>query len=123
MQTIIIPGTMPGLNEYITQLNGNRWSGNRMKQDQTSRVVMECRICRALPVAHYPVTIEYDWYVPDRRKDLDNISWAKKLINDGLVVAGILTDDSQKYVAGFTDRFHIDKHNPRILVTIRDAIE
>ena len=69
-------------------------------------------------ITQYPVIIKYKWYSPNSRKDVDNIAFAKKFINDGLVIAGILENDSRKFVAGFTDEFFIDKINPRTEIEI-----
>lgn len=35
--------------------------------------------------------------------------------------AAILKGDGWKYVVGFSDRFEVDKENPRIEVLIREA--
>lgn len=55
-------------------------------------------------------------------RDLDNISsFGRKVIQDALVNAAILKGDGWKYVVGFSDRFEVDKENPRIEVLIREA--
>lgn len=117
---LIIPGELTDLNSYIKALNGNRWSGNKIKQDETERVAMEARIIRMqeVPEDWYPVRIHYKWFSKDQRKDTDNVAFSKKFINDGLVEAGVLENDSRKYVAGFFDDFYIDKDNPRTEVEI-----
>lgn len=116
---IIIQGELTDLNTYIKALNGSRWSGNTIKHDETLRVEIEARMAKIGAIEHYPVRVAYQWYLKDRRKDLDNVSFAKKFINDGLVAAKVLKDDSQKYIAGFSDEFFIDKENPRVEVTIK----
>lgn len=40
---------------------------------------------------------------------------------DALVKEGILENDGWKDIVGFTDRFFIDKNNPRIEVEIEEA--
>lgn len=42
----------------------------------------------------------------------------KKFILDALVSAGILTGDGRQNVVGFSDEFHVDKANPRVVITI-----
>lgn len=116
-QTLIIKGSLPSLNEYISALNRNRYAGNHMKQVNTDLVYFECR-SQKLEAVLEPVIIHYTWYMENKRKDVDNVSFAKKFINDGLVLAGILVDDSQKYVKGFTDTFFIDKNAPRIEISL-----
>ncbi len=118
---LTIKGELTDLNTYIKALNGNRWSGNDVKQTETERVAYEARLARLEPIEKYPVRITYRWYSPDQRKDVDNVAFSKKFINDGLVVAGILENDSRKFIAGFTDEFFIDKHSPRVEVQIEPA--
>ena len=66
--------------------------------------------------------MEYLWVEPNRRRDLDNISsFGRKVIQDALVDTGVLKDDGWKYVVGFSDKFDVDKKNPRIEVLIREA--
>lgn len=53
------------------------------------------------------------------RRDLDNISsFGRKVIQDALVNAAVLKGDGWKHVVGFSDRFEVDKENPRIEVRI-----
>lgn len=116
-----IKGELTDLNTYIKALNGNRWSGNEIKQTETNRVSYEAKLARLPSVEKYPVKITYRWYSPDQRKDVDNVAFSKKFINDGLVAAGVLENDSRKYIAGFADEFYIDKANPRVEIEIRTA--
>lgn len=69
-----------------------------------------------------PVFMEYLWIEPNRRRDKDNISsFGRKVIQDALVSAGVLKDDGWKHVVGFSDRFEVDKENPRIEVIIKEV--
>ena len=59
------------------------------------------------------------WIERNRRRDKDNVAaGGRKLILDGLVEAGILPDDSWKYVVGWEDHFAVDKVKPGVRVTI-----
>ncbi len=118
MRTLVILGELTDLNKYIAELNSSRWGGNNIKQIETNRVEKEARKAKVEPVLEYPVKIIYKWYSKDQRKDTDNVAFSKKFINDGLVNAKILIDDSRKYVSGFSDEFYIDKKNPRVEVII-----
>ena len=115
---ITIKGELTDLNTYIKALNGNRWSGNTIKQEETLRIVKEVKSQHPEPIKNYPVKIQYKWYSKDQRKDLDNIAFAKKFVNDGLVMSGILKNDSQRFITGFTDEFYVDKDNPRVEIVI-----
>lgn len=120
---IIFKGEFTDLNTYIKAINGNRFSGNSVKQEETDRAYYDCLEQKIKPVRAYPVHIVYKWYSKDCRKDIDNIAFSKKYLNDGMVLAKVLKDDSQKYVASFEDHFYTDKENPRVEVLIQKANE
>ncbi len=52
-----------------------------------------------------PVKAKFIWIEENKRRDLDNISFAKKFILDALVQANILKDDNRKIVTGYEDIF------------------
>ena len=54
-----------------------------------------------------PATIRFTWHVKNRKSDPDNIAFAKKYVLDGMVKAGIIPDDTHRYIKGFEDRFVI----------------
>lgn len=110
---ITIQGELVDLNSYIGALNSHRYVGSKTKKEQTELCAMYAMKCKE-EIKQFPVHITYKWYTKNKRKDIDNVSFSKKFINDGLVLAGILPDDSRKYVQGFTDEFYIDKENPRV---------
>ena len=61
----------------------------------------------------------YHWYEKDRRRDKDNIcAFGRKVIQDALVKARFLRNDGWKNIAGFEDRFYVDKDKPRVVVEI-----
>ena len=69
-----------------------------------------------------PVFMEFLWVEPNKRRDKDNISsFGRKVIQDALVQCGVLKDDGWRHVVGFSDRFEVDKENPRIEVKIREV--
>lgn len=111
---LTIQGELTDLNTFINALKRNKFVGQKIKNDETDRVAWEVAIQKAKPITKYPVLIHYKWYSKNARKDTDNVAFAKKFIKDGLVRAEILEDDSRKFVAGFSDRFYIDKENPRV---------
>lgn len=113
---LTIQGELTDLNSYIKAINGHYLAGNNVKQTQTLRVYWEARKQKIQTLDSYPIKIIYTWYCKNERKDIDNVAFAKKFINDGLVMAKVLKDDSRKYVNAFEDRFFIDKTNPRVEV-------
>lgn len=69
-------------------------------------------------IKKYPVQLNITWYEPNDRKDIDNITFATKFIQDSLVRTGILEDDSRKYINQVNHTVFTDKDNPRIEVEI-----
>ena len=110
------------LNAFIKAINSHYIIGNRAKQENTDMVVEAIRHARIRPVERYPITIGLTWYSPNGKKDIDNVSFAKKFIMDGMVRSGIIENDGRKQIAGFErEMFLIDKHNPRIIVKIIES--
>lgn len=118
-----IKGTLPGLNELIEAERRNRFIGAKLKK-QYEAVVM--RAARSLGNVEFeePVYMVYHWYEKDRRRDKDNIcAFGRKVIQDALVKARFLRNDGWKNIAGFEDRFYVDKDKPRVVVEILEVTE
>lgn len=64
-----------------------------------------------------PADLEFTWYVKDRRKDKDNIAFAKKYIFDGMVSAGLLDNDGWKQIGNWKEKFEVDKEFERVEIT------
>lgn len=117
---LTIPGKLPSLNEYIKAERANRYNAAKMKRDAEERIVIAARQrMRGVHITK-PVELDYLWVAKDKRTDRDNIAFAKKFVQDALVQCGVLEDDGWKYVVGFSDRFEVDKENPRIEVLIKE---
>ena len=120
---LVIEGRLPNLNDYTNACRSNRYVGAKMKED--SERIITAYIQQQLHGVAFKgiVRLEFRWYEPDRKRDLDNICFAKKFILDALVSNGIIETDSWRGVVGFTDEFFIDKENPRIEVEIQKVGE
>lgn len=83
--------------------------------------IIQIYIMQQLKEVHFDGTVElaFRWYEPNKKRDLDNICFAKKFILDALVNNKIIVADSWRGVVGFTDKFFVDSNNPRIEVDIR----
>ncbi len=118
---LTIPGTLNNLHDYIAAERTNRHKGAKMKAANEEFVIIAIRQCMRGVKIDKPVFMEYTWAEPNKRRDKDNISsFGRKVIQDALVAAGVLKDDGWKYVVGFSDRFEVDKENPRIKVLIKE---
>ena len=119
-KTLIIPGKLPSLNEYTRQCRSYKLAGAEMKKK--SERIISAYIQTQLQGIHFEGTVKlaFRWYEPNKKRDLDNICFAKKFILDALVNNGTIKADGWKGVIGFIDNFFIDKENPRIEVDIED---
>lgn len=120
---LIIPGQLPNLNEYTKACRSNKFAGAKMKKD--AEQIIEFEIYRQLKNQKIEGTAElhFRWYEPNRKRDLDNVCFAKKFILDALVNKQIIQCDGWQGVRGFTDQFFVDKENPRIEVEIGEYHE
>ena len=123
MKTLVIEGQLPNLNDYTKACRGNKYAGATMKKH--SEAIISAYIMEQLKGVHFEGTVElsFRWYEPNRKRDLDNICFAKKFILDALVSNGIIVADGWKGVVGFTDHFFVDAKKPRIEVDIKKAGE
>lgn len=125
--TIKIPGCFPSLNEYISLERSNRYAAAKAKRYETERAAWHAKEAAKGFGAKLPFTdkvvVDFRWFEPDNRRDVDNIVFAKKFILDGLVIAGVLKDDSRKWVAGVRDHVSTDRESPRVEVQIFEMEE
>lgn len=116
-QTFEVPGRFPSLNEFYRM---NRWEQGRVKRECDERVAWAAKAAGMKP-AKGRVRYRVTWYEENRKRDLDNVAFGKKFVQDGLVKAGILENDTRKEIAGFADEFEYDPGNPRIVVVVEEA--
>lgn len=119
--TLTIEGNLPNLNDYTRACRSNKFAGAEMKK-KAERIITHYIKQQLKDVSiKGKARLEFRWYEPNKRRDLDNICFAKKFILDALVNNEIIFADSWKGVVGFTDEFFIDKANPRIEVDIEEV--
>ena len=116
--TIKVKSELCDFNTFQNVTRGNKFGGSKIKKTETEKVYWACKEQHIKPVTEYPIEIIFKWYSKDNRKDIDNVCFAKKFALDGLVMAGVLEDDSRKFVCSFIDEFYIDKSNPRLEIII-----
>ena len=116
--TLVLDHKFPSLNEYTSQNRNNRYAGGKMKKTETDYVALMSTI-QKIHKFKSPVKIHFFWIEKNKRRDLDNVAFAKKFILDGLVKAGVLKNDNHKHVIGFTDSFDYgDKYS--VIVRIEE---
>ena len=96
-----IPFRLPSLNEYIDKCRNNRYGGAKYKKD------IEMEIMRVLPKCQIECQVWFDfvWYEQTKRRDKDNVAFAKKYILDAIQRSGMIPNDNNQFVLGFSDRF------------------
>lgn len=118
--TFTIRGRFPSLNEYIDAERTVKFKAAAMKRKYTDLVA---DTAYDLPAFKSPVFVTFNWYERDKRRDPDNVAFAKKFIFDGLVKAGVIKNDTHRWILGFEDNFFIDPDRPRVMVTLETAEE
>lgn len=121
-KTLIIKGKLDGLNAYTSAYCHNRYAGAEMKKK--NETIITSYILEQLHGVHFEGAVElsFRWYEANKKRDLDNICFAKKFILDALVRSNVIVADGWKGVVGFTDNFFVDADNPRIEVDIKGAV-
>jgi len=107
-----IPFKLPSLNDYTRACRSNKFLGAKMKQDLEQQIGI---YLIGLPRFEKPVKINFTWVEGNKRRDLDNVCFAKKFILDAMVKFKKLKDDNRNYVKGFKDTFEYGKVSKVIL--------
>jgi Holliday junction resolvase RusA-like endonuclease len=116
---LIIKGTLPTMNE-IVEVSKQHWSKySDMKHTYTNLVAWQAK---SLPAIQNKINVVITWYCKDRRQDKDNIMAGQKFIFDGLVAVGRISNDGWKQIGDVTHKFEVDKHNPRVEITIEEIV-
>ena len=59
------------------------------------------------------------WFLPNMRKDCDNVAFNKKAVLDGMVRGKMIKDDTHRILkGGLMDLFYVDKKYPRVEVCV-----
>ena len=115
-----IPGRFPGMNEIVAEAKKGKGKYQPYAQMKEKYTNMVAWVAARMPKFN-KIDVTITWVEPNMRRDPDNIMAAQKFILDGFVRAGIIKDDSQKYINSITHRFEADKRNPRVKVTLEEA--
>lgn len=103
-----IPHKLDGLNKLIYLNRANKYLAAKHKKFVQGDIIYSMG---NIPPIKKPVEIYFLWIEPNKRRDLDNIFSAKKYILDALVTAGVLQNDTQKYVVKLQDDYIVDTKN------------
>lgn len=98
----VINMKLPSLNDYIRVCRSNKYQAAKFKADIERKIGL---FLMKMPKWNNPIKIHFHWLEGNKRRDLDNICFAKKFILDAMVKKGKLKDDNRKCVTAFTDSF------------------
>lgn len=101
----VIDGKLPSLNEYINACRCNKYKGAQFKRNIENCICYSIKRSKKLKPICNPCTVRFEWHERTVKRDCDNIASAKKFILDALQKQGIIQNDNQKYIKGFTDVF------------------
>ena len=116
-----IAKSFTGLNDYTDSNRTSKYSGSSVKKRETNDVA---RMLMCKPkVKEYPIKVMFTWLINNRGKDLDNVSFAKKYILDGMCKAGIIKNDNLTKIIAFEDKVIMvkDKSQQGVLVSITEG--
>lgn len=108
MVTVAVMGRLPSLNEYIAVERSNKYKAAKMKKVATATCAFAFVNLKPIPKNWLPVNVLFNWYCKNKRRDPDNIAFAKKFIFDGMVTLEFLPGDGWGEVASLKDNFYID---------------
>lgn len=108
----IIDMKLPSLNDYIRVCRSNKYQAAKYKADIEQEIGL---FLAKMPKWTNPIKIHFTWVEGTKRRDLDNICFAKKFILDAMQRFGKLENDNRKCVTAFTDSFEYGKTTKVIL--------
>lgn len=112
METVIQLKPIITLNEYIDLERTNKFGAADKKREETDAVAWQIKT-QKIPAFEKITKIIFIWKHRNRRKDLDNVEFSQKFIRDGLVVAGVVRNDTWQYFPTTTIHKHlVDKKHP-----------
>ena len=108
----VINMKLPSLNDYIRVCRCNKYQAAKFKADVEREIGF---YLMKMPKMTNPIKIHFHWVEGNKKRDLDNIAFAKKFILDAMVKYKKLEDDNRKIVTAFTDTFEYGKETKVIL--------
>jgi Holliday junction resolvase RusA-like endonuclease len=105
------------MNTIIKLAKQHYGSYSSVKKANTTLVAL---LAKKLQPMQY-ITLDITYYCKNKKKDKDNIAAGKKEIFDGLVQANVLSGDTWKQIDSWTERFKVDKKNPRIEIKLSEV--
>lgn len=106
---------LPSLNDYTRWCRGNKYLAANYKAKYEQEIGF---FLAKMPKWTKPIKIHFTWVEGNKKRDLDNVCFAKKFILDSMVKHGKLKDDNRKCVTAFTDSFEYGDKTKVILEVV-----
>lgn len=119
MYKFTIYGTLPDLNAEIKAAKSHYAMYAKHKAAADDKVMWCVR--EQLPgiVISGGFALAVKWYMPNKRKDHDNVYFGTKYILDGMKKAGLIPDDNPNHFnGGASHEPGLDRKHPRIIVRV-----
>ncbi len=114
--TLTLP-PLTDLNTYINLERTNKFAAASIKKKETELVAWECHK-QEIPALKL-TKITFIWKHKNRRTDPDNREFSQKSVLEGLVLGGIIKNDSWDYRPSTTTHKHlVDKSHPGVEVIL-----
>lgn len=111
-----IPIKFVSLNEFLNMAKTSPFIVSNYKKT----IEAEIRKCIQQLPSFEKVSIFFLWIEEDRRRDPDNIAFARKFILDALVKNKKIKNDSQRYIRGLFDAFDNGEQTKVIMKIIEE---
>ncbi len=107
----VIKEKLPSLNEYVDACRAGKRKGAEFKKNIEEIIWAYIKTSKTISPVTTPVEIHFEWHEADKKRDVDNITSAKKYILDAMQKCKIIKNDSRKYVKQCYDKvYDDDKH-------------
>ena len=110
---------LPSLNDYIDVCRANKFKAAKYKAELEQKIGL---FLMKMPRWTKPIKINFVWIEGNKRRDLDNICFAKKFILDAMQKYGKLENDNRNYVYAFTDSFEYGNET-KVILQIEEGVE
>jgi Holliday junction resolvase RusA-like endonuclease len=118
-----ILGRLAGSNE-IKYADRSHWSkGAKLRKADLDTCLWSLRMANLGQNDRFmgAVSVSFTWFEPNAKRDPDNIIGGQKAALDSLVTAGILFNDTRRWIRGLSHIFpDPDPKNPRIEVEVTE---
>jgi len=127
-QRFVVHSDLPGLNELIDARiqqsktrgrKGAKWNAYSELKKHWMEILIPLARSQLRPVTK-PARFKFVYFEAHRRRDPDNIAaGAKKFILDAMVESGILPNDGQRHILGWSEEWHVARQ-PRVEVFVEE---